>query len=111
MKLQPSHDPWSRLVAAARRAQDATSRDTTAPYGFATRVAALAAGADERRSSLFERFALRAVTIACAVALSTVVLNYRELNQSPAQMPTITLLDESTLSEKDPVAVVLDLAD
>ncbi len=71
----PKH-PWSRLVAAARRAPD--GRDTTAPYGFATRVVALAF-AQERRTSFFERFALRAVGVSCLLALLSVAVNYAHL--------------------------------
>ena len=56
----PQH-PWSRLVAAARRASD--DRDTAAPYGFATRVAALAFTQERKMASLVERFALRAVGV------------------------------------------------
>ncbi len=56
--MKTAYNAWLRLVAAARRAP-ADSRDTAAPYGFATRAVALAfAGPLERRtSSLFERCA------------------------------------------------------
>lgn len=75
---QNSKDPWQRLVAAAR--QPSSSNDEHAPFGFATRVAALADAAPRIRSSLFERFALRAVGVAALLALGSVAFN---LNTTP----------------------------
>ena len=74
----PRH-PWSRLTAAARQVRD--DRDSSAPYGFATRIAALALAQERRVASLFERFALRAVGVASLLALFSVVLNYQELSE------------------------------
>ena len=45
-------DPWARLVHAARQVPD--DRDTSAPYGFATRVAALASVQEVNVASLLE---------------------------------------------------------
>lgn len=71
----PDHkDPWPRLVAASRRAPD--DRDTAAPYGFATRVAALAMAPERSVISLFERFSLRALGVAALLALVSVATNY-----------------------------------
>src|SRR5262245_12210028 len=75
----PRH-PWSRLTAAARTVRD--ERDESAPYGFATRIAALALSNERRVASLFERFALRAVGVATLLALFSVVLNYQALSVS-----------------------------
>jgi hypothetical protein len=72
----PKH-PWSRLVAAARPAPPA---DDTAPYGFATRVVALAFAHERRVVSLFERFALRAVGVACLLAVLSLAGNYSLLS-------------------------------
>lgn len=107
----PRH-PWPRLVAAAREVRD--DRDATAPYGFATRVAALAFAQEARVASLFERFALRAVGVATLLALFSVVLNYQALSTTAAVSgaSSIGQAEEVDLPPADDaVAIVLDLAD
>ncbi|MCX6955911.1 MAG: hypothetical protein NTV51_27525 [Verrucomicrobia bacterium] len=99
MNPNPSPDPWSRLTASARPFPD--KRDTAAPYGFATRVAALAMAQERKVASLFERFAFRALGAACLLALLSVLANYSALNPAP------TMADDE-LTEEDPVAVLLD---
>ena len=99
MNSNQSHQPWSRLVEGARRATD--GRDTAAPYGFATRIAALAMAQETRMVSLVERFALRALGVACLLALVSVAANYSTLT-APALGA-----DEESLGD-DPVAVLLD---
>ena len=74
MNLNDPQHPWPRLVAAARQAPD--DRDTAAPFGFATRVSALALAPERAMASLLDRFALRAVGIAGLLALLSVVANY-----------------------------------
>ena len=107
----PRH-PWSRLVAAARETRD--DRDVSAPYGFATRVAALALAQEQRVASLFERFAFRAVGVASLLALFSVVLNYDVLSAPPAGT-AVAQVEETTTAElvagDDAVAVVLGIAD
>ncbi|MEY2877984.1 MAG: hypothetical protein RLZZ15_364 [Verrucomicrobiota bacterium] len=73
----PKH-PWSRLAAAARTAQPAAA--DTAPYGFATRVVALAFAHEHRVVSLFERFSLRAVGVAGLLAVISLAGNYSLLS-------------------------------
>ena len=104
----PRH-PWSRLTAAAREVRDA--RDESAPFGFATRVAAIALAQERRVVSLFERFALRAVGVASLLALFSVALNYQALSTESAV--TVALTDEPVelMAADDAVAVVLDFAD
>jgi hypothetical protein len=104
----PRH-PWMRLTAAARQVRD--DRDSSAPYGFATRVAALALAQERRVASLFERFALRAVGVASLLALFSVVLNYQALSTEP--MNTVASVEEPEfiIAADDAVAVVLDFAD
>ena len=103
----PRH-PWSRLTSAARGVRD--DRDESAPYGFATRVAALAFARDGRGSSLFERFAMRAVGVATLLALFSVVLNYQALSRTGGSSMAQT--DEvEVMPADDAVALVLDLAD
>lgn len=98
----PQH-PWSRLVAAARRAPD--DRDTAAPYGFATRMAALAFTQERRMASLVERFALRAVGVASLLAILSLVVNYSALTSSSSASA-----EDELLPTEDAVNVVLDLS-
>jgi hypothetical protein len=100
----PQH-PWSRLVAAARRASD--DRDTAAPYGFATRVAALAFTQERKMASLVERFALRAVGVASLLAILSLAVNYSALTSSSSATSSS---DDELLPTQDAVSVVLDLS-
>lgn len=102
---------WMRLTAAARQGDEAPG--TAAPYGFATRVAAIALAQEARVVSVLERFAFRAVGVASLLALFSVVLNYEVLSPAPAaQVATTAAFDESELMPTDDaVAIVLDLAD
>lgn len=97
MKSNQPHDPWSRLAAAAREFPD--GRPTTAPYGFSTRVAALAAVGERVKVSLLERFALRAVSLACLLALGSILLNFSALTTEAGA--------EATYESDDLVAVLL----
>jgi hypothetical protein len=73
-------DPrWERLAAAARQVRD--ERDTAAPSGFATRVAAHAfARAEPPFSALFARFSWRALGCAALLALVAVAANYSAIS-------------------------------
>ncbi|MFZ9747187.1 MAG: hypothetical protein ACO3G4_11205 [Opitutaceae bacterium] len=102
--LQPG-SIWNRLVNAARRLPDA--RDTAAPTGFATRVAALAFGRRAPRS-LLDLLAWRALGVACILALSAVALNYEEAARRLAGRAGA---EEPLPIGEDVVAVVLALAD
>jgi len=93
---------WQRLVASARRYPD--DRDTTAPYGFATRVVALAFAAERPVVSLFQRLSLRAMGVACLLALAAVAANYSSVRH---------LFDDQTTpaaASDDPMAEMVDLA-
>ena len=103
----PRH-PWARLTAAARTVRQ--DGDTTAPYGFATRVAALALSQEHRVSSLLERFALRAVGVAALLALFSVVLNYQAFSEAPSASTNQTE-ELDVAAADDAVAIVLDFAD
>ena len=100
MNPNDHNQPWARLTTAARRAPQAG--DTEAPYGFATRVAALAFSAERPMRSLFERFSLRAVGVASLLAVLSVVANYSALNANMVE-------DEisSATATEDPVSVLL----
>jgi hypothetical protein len=104
MNLHDPKHPWLRLTAAARTVRD--DRDTTAPYGFATRVTALALGQERAAVSLIERFALRAVGVACLLALLSVVVNYSAITNRP--VTTTAAAPEYDLPADDPVALLLD---
>ena len=95
---QPNH-PWSRLTRAARRVSN--DRDTAAPYGFATRIAALALAQEQKVVSLLERFAFRALGTACALALLSAAVNY-------SVFTTTSFTADDDLTQDDPVAVLLD---
>jgi hypothetical protein len=91
--------PWRRLTTAARTVID--DRDSAAPYGFATRLAALALAQERKVVSLFERFAFRALGAAFLLALVSVVVDYSVFSAVPTS-------SEDELIEDDPVAVLLD---
>lgn len=99
----PRH-PWSRLAAAARRHVD--ERDTAAPYGFSTRVAALA-WTEVRGPFLLERFAFRALGLAALLALGSVALNYSAVAPTPAPVST----EGPALAADDAIEAVLNFAE
>jgi hypothetical protein len=101
--LNPSRPAWNRLTAAARTWRD--DRDESAPLGFSTRVAALALGQESRIASLFDLFALRALGVACLLAIVSVAMNYSELARR------LTGAGDDFPTTQDSVAVVLALAD
>jgi hypothetical protein len=107
------HHPWARLTAAARSVRD--DRDATAPYGFATRIAALALSQEEKVASLFDRFALRALGVSCLLALGSVALNYHSLSSDTtvgvSGQIVAANIDEVMLPTTDAVAVIFDIAD
>ncbi len=67
---------WQRLAAAARRAPEEAV--ATAPYGFATRVAALglAAAPLPTAGALLEKFALRGLLAAAACSVAAAAFGY-----------------------------------
>lgn len=97
--MKTDHTAWLRLVAAARRAP-ADHRETAAPYGFSTRVAALAMAASVERplSALFERLSLRAVGVAGLLAAVSVAANLA---------PVLQALQDDVMAVQDPVIEVL----
>ena len=74
---------WQKLTAAARSARD--ERAAAAPYGFATRVAALAAALPARAPwAPFERFALRGLMVAAAFGVAAIAFDYSSLLSDPS---------------------------
>ncbi len=77
--MNPPDSRWPRLAAAARQVRD--ERDTAAPYGFATRVAARAfAAAEPPFSALLARFSWRALGVAALLTLVAVAANYSAIS-------------------------------
>ena len=98
--MSPHEKSWHRLVEAARRAPRAG--DEAAPYGFSTRVAALAFEQAPPQASVFGRLALRAAGVACLLALVAVGLNYSAIKGAFED-------DSAVAANDDPVAEVVNL--
>lgn len=104
--MNPSnHTPWSRLVAAARRAPEQPAGESVAPAGFATRVVAHA-GLRRRETGLgvgLDRLAARMLGIAAVCAVATVLW---------AGLPGAGEVRASgvTDTDLDPVGVLLEAA-
>jgi hypothetical protein len=103
-------DPWSRLVAAARRAPvRADEAGLNAQAGFATRVVARAGlrpgGGGLFGGVIFERIAARALGCACACAL--MMAAWASL-PATAEAST-TEAAASTEVYVDPVGVILEV--
>ncbi|HET7536187.1 MAG TPA: hypothetical protein VFJ90_07020 [Candidatus Didemnitutus sp.] len=79
---------WRRLTAAARDASD--DRNTESPYGFATRVAAMALGRPlVNPRALFEKFAMRGLIAAGVFSLAAVAFGYSSwLNEREEEVVT-----------------------
>jgi hypothetical protein len=90
---------WPRRGAAARRAPPAA--DESAPYGFSTRVAALAFERAQPPPIALARLSLRAAFIACALAVVAVAANYSAIRGAFEDTPAA--------ANDDPVAEVVDL--
>ena len=103
----PRH-PWTRLTAAARTVRD--ERDLSAPFGFATRVSTLGLAGERPLASLFDLFALRALAVACLLAIVSIAVNYSELSRRIAGSSS-GAGDDMLLAGSDAVSVVLALAD
>jgi hypothetical protein len=98
--MNPADKSWQKLVAAARKAPVAP--DEAAPFGFSTRVAALAFSRQDRPASDFARLSLRAAAFACVLALGAVAANYSAIKGA--------FEDESAVaSGDDPIAEVVDM--
>ena len=101
MKSHDSRQIWPRLAALARRAP-ADTGDTSAPLGFATRVAALAFSESERRvASLFELLAPRALLVAAALVVASVFVNYSSFGLG-------SVTDDAGQIMDDPVAMLFN---
>ncbi len=97
--MTPEDLAWQKLVTAARRVRD--ERDEAAPYGFSTRVAAMAMAAREASiGSIFERFSWRALGLASLLAITSVAANYAWVSTTGSE--------EDLLSDETAVAALFD---
>jgi hypothetical protein len=92
------NDAWQKLASVARRAPD--DRDCSPPFGFATRVAALAM-AERPAVSWLERLSWRAMGVACTLAAVAVALNFSSLRRPSDDLAASTF--------DDPVAQIVDI--
>jgi hypothetical protein len=90
---------WAKLVAAARQAPGAGPE--AAPFGFSTRVAALAFTAERAGPSLFARLSWRAAAAACLLAVVAVAVNFSAITGAFDESATVAAGD-------DPVSDVVD---
>jgi hypothetical protein len=98
--MKPERKSWQQLVAAARRAPPAG--DESAPFGFSTRVAALAFERGEAPASQFARTALRAAAVAGLLAVVAVAANFSAIKGAFDD-------DSAVATSDDPIAEVVDL--
>jgi hypothetical protein len=91
---------WQRLAAAARQAP--VAGDASAPFGFSTRVAALAFVAERGAPSIFGRLALRAAVVAGLLAVLAIGVNYSAIKAAFEDEPQI-------IANDDPIAEVVDI--
>ena len=91
---------WRKLVAAARRAPPPA--DEAAPFGFSTRVAALAFDGARPAPSAFARLSIRAAGVACLLAVVAVVVNFSAITGAFEDEPAAAGGD-------DPVSEVVNL--
>jgi hypothetical protein len=96
--MNTTRTAWNRLAAAARRSPAPLPESSPAPFGFATRVAALALSRPP--ASLYEFFSWRALGMAALIAIVSVAANLGSVLNS---------LDDDPLAVGDPVAEVLSL--
>jgi hypothetical protein len=90
---------WRKLAAAARRTPPAG--DESAPYGFSTRVAALAFAAQPPSPSAFARLSLRAAVVACLLAIVAVAVNFSAITGAFDD-------DSAVAANDDPIAEVIN---
>jgi len=96
--MKPENLAWQKLTTAARKVGD--EREVTAPYGFSTRVAAMAM-ASERMSlaALVDRLSWRALGVAGLLAVASVAASYSSFT---------AVTDDDVLSNDKAVAALFD---
>ncbi len=90
---------WRKLITLARQARE--GNDPASPFGFATRVASLAATMPPASPWIgFERVALRGLLVAAALGVAAIAFDYSNIFSGQT--------DEYALT--DPVGEILDLS-
>lgn len=102
--MKPADKIWQRLLAASHRAP--SEPEASAPFGFATRVVALAFEKQRIRTSPLERLALRALGVSCLLAALGAVSSYTLLNQPTTNNTSV----DAYFTGDDPASIVLDTA-
>lgn len=96
----PSHNPWDKLVSAARSVPANTGAES--PPGFSTRVVARAfAERPAGVESLFARFSLPALGVAALITTLTVATNLK---------PVLETADDDVAALSEPVIEDGDLS-
>ena len=107
MKPHDSSEQLKSLMSAARRAPD--TRDTQAPFGFSTR---LAAHAFEMRATplaaMFESLSWRALAVSCLLMALTIASSY-SLGLGSATAQSSSNGDDSS-DLLDPISEVIEIA-
>jgi hypothetical protein len=98
--VKPDDKSWEKLVAAARKAP--VTGDESAPFGFSTRVAALAFERRRAPASDFARTSLRAAAVAGLLAVLAVAANFSAIKGAFDD-------DNALAATDDPIAEVVDL--
>lgn len=107
--MNPYDSSWQKLVAAARRAPD--EGEVAAPFGFATRVAALAMAPERLRlSALLDRFSWRALAVASAIAIVSFAANYHAVVTAATTANTSSQTEEDVLPDVTTVTAVYDVS-
>jgi len=97
--MKTSNSAWQRLVVAARQAPVAA--DDAAPYGFSTRVAALAmAGERPSLQSSLNHFSWRALGFSLMLMIVSIVANYS----------SVTTVADNDQEFVDPVEEILNVS-
>jgi hypothetical protein len=98
--MSPDEKSWQKLVEAARRVP--AKGDESAPFGFSTRVAALAFERRQAPSLDFARMSLRAAAVAGLLAVAAVAVNFSAIKGAFEDDTPVNATD-------DPIAEVVDL--
>ena len=111
--MKHNNPGWNRLAEAARGAPE--TRDASAPYGFSTRVAALAFATERPTASPFASLALRAMGVSCLLALLAVAANFSSVQNlfgdSGATEATAAAAATAAMAlPDDPMNALADLA-
>lgn len=99
MKPTPQDTRWQRLVESARQVPD--NRDTAAPFGFATRVAALAFSKPKASlAATLDRFSWKALILSCILMTLGIASSYS----------TLISVNDDESTPQDPVSEIIEVS-